>query len=270
MIAALLVRVPCITHQRGFKSRYSLSASVLSRSLTAIVCISKAVRESLLSGGMNHAGLEMIYNGLDPSMMVPETDRETIRSHHGIGQADQVIGIVGNLKQKKGQEVVLRAMALLAKELPNLRCLLVGAAATRNERYERHLRDMVISLGLEQQVIFTGYQKYVPDYVNVMDVLVHASIIPEPFGRVVLEGMALRKPVVASRAGGVPEIITDGESGVLYTPGDHAQLAVEIMKLLKNADQAAALGEAGYKRLVEEFGIEKHVSRIQRLYETIF
>jgi glycosyltransferase involved in cell wall biosynthesis len=82
--------------------------------------------------------------------------------------------------------------------------------------------------------------------------------------------MALRKPVVASRAGGVPEIITDGESGVLYSPGDHSQLAEEILKLLKNPGQATALGEAGYKRLVDEFSIEKHVSQIQQLYETIF
>jgi len=270
MLAAFLARVPCITHQRGSKPRYSLSARLLSRSLKAIVCISNAVRESLLSGGINHPRLEIIYNGLDPSMMVVETDRDGIRARHGIGQADQVIGIVGNLKPWKGQEVVLLAMAPLAKELPKLRCIMVGASGNGKDPFERHLRDMVIALGLEQQVIFTGYQKNVADYINAMDVLIHASVLPEPFGRVLLEGMALRKPVVASRAGGVPEIIIDGESGVLYAPGDHAQLAVEIMKILKNTDQAVALGEAGYQRLVKEFGIEKHISRVQQLYEIIF
>lgn len=269
MIAAFLARVPCVTHERGINRQYSLSAKLLSRSLAAIICISDAVKESLLAGGIEHPGMKTIHNGLDPSKMVIGADRETVRARHGIGPSDPLIGIVGNLKHWKGQQVVVKAMARLAREIPDLRCLLVGEVGIGDEPFERRLREMVTSLGLEQRVIFTGYQRNVADYVNAMDVLVHASVLPEPFGRVLLEGMALRKPVVAARAGGVPEILVDGTSGVLHTPGDHEELARKIAELFRNPDRAAEIGEAGYARLCSDFGIGKHVDQVQQLYESI-
>jgi len=269
MIAAFLARVPCITHERGINPRYSISAKILSRSLAAIICISDAVRASLLAGGIRHPGLRTIHNGLDPSKMVIGADREAVRTRHGIGPSDPVIGIVGNLKHWKGQQVVIEAMALLVREIPDLHCLLVGEVGIGDEPFEQELRERVASLGLERRVIFAGYQQNVADYVNAMDLLVHASVLPEPFGRVLLEGMALRKPVVASRAGGVPEIIVDGESGVLHTPGDHRELARKVAELVRDPDRAARIGEAGHARLCREFGIHRHVEQVQRLYESI-
>jgi hypothetical protein len=124
-------------------------------------------------------------------------------------------------------------------------------------------------MGLSDRVFLTGYRANVADYVNALDVVIHASILPEPFGRVVLEGMALRKPVIGTRAGGVPDIIEDGTTGLLYTPGDDAALADCIARLVEDAKLRGSMGEAGYDRLVERFSVRRNVESTQQLYVSV-
>ena len=113
---------------------------------------------------------------------------------------------------------MIRAAARLVATYPTLACLIVGATAPVDQPYEDRLQAMVREHGLEANVIFCGYQKFPADFVNVMDVVIHASIEPEPFGMVVLEAMGMRKPLIGSRAGGVPEMVVEGVTGYTYPP----------------------------------------------------
>jgi len=124
-------------------------------------------------------------------------------------------------------------------------------------------------LGVAKQCIFTGHIHHVADYLNVMSVVLHTSIKPEPFGRVVIEAMAMKKPVIASRAGAIPEIIVDGVSGITFSPGNHAELAKAVTTILEQTDNAREIGVRGYQRLLDTFHIEQNVSATEQLYRSL-
>ena len=163
------------------------------------------------------------------------------------------IGMVGRLAHWKGQHVFLQA---LAKAFPNgtgegqgsWEGVVVGAPLFGEHEYESELRRLCEELGLNHHVKFLGFREEVGDELAVMDVLVHASVIPEPFGQVVLEGMAAGLPVVAADSGGPAEVIDHGVNGLLYPPGDSAALAEALRGLVGDAGLRARLGQAARER----------------------
>lgn len=270
MLGALLTRTPCVTHERGINAVYTREARFFARRLEAIICISNAVRASLTGRNVRHRRLVLIHNAIDASRIELSASREEIRARYGIPGTAPVIGIVGNIKRWKGQDVVVRACARLRERVPSLYCLLVGDTADTDMAYRRELEALVRQEGLEPRVIFTGYQKNPADCMNAMDVVVHASTLPEPFGRVLIEAMALGKPLVASRDGAVTEIVTDGISGLTFAPGDDRELAEQVYRLLVDRRVAEQVGQNGRRRVKEEFDIRRNVEKTQALYEEIF
>lgn len=270
MLAAWLTRTPCVTHERGINPFYSREARFFARRLRAIICISGAVRASLVERRVAHQRLVLIHNGLDPSGIRPSVPGGAIRARHGIPPSASVVGMVGNIKEWKGQDVVVRACGRLRARLPNLYCVLVGDTAEGDLAYRRQLEDLVRERDLQQHVIFAGYQPNPADYMNAMDVVVHASTLPEPFGRVLIEAMALGKPLVASRDGAVTEIVAEEASGLTFAPGDDADLANQMYRLLTDTNFAATVGENARRRVSEKFDIRRNVEKTQALYEDIF
>jgi glycosyltransferase involved in cell wall biosynthesis len=124
-------------------------------------------------------------------------------------------------------------------------------------------------LKLDDVIIFTGMRSDVPSVVNVLDVLIHASLDPEPFGRVLLEGMALNKPVITNDIGAGPEIVVDNQTGLVVKHGDSQELARAIQWILNNPKEAAEMGTRGRIRLEENFHIRKHIDRLETLYGSI-
>lgn len=269
MLAARIARIPCITHERGINPGLSRADVRAGSLLKAVICISEAVRQHLLGKGLAAAKLHVIHNGLDPARVVPMVSAAEFRSLHRIPAGAPVIAMVGNIKRWKGQEVLLRALPTLVQRFPRLVCLFVGDTAREDEAYERALRQMIASTGLEAHARFTGYCANVADALNVADVAIHASIAPEPFGRVLLEAMAMRKPVVASRGGAVPEIVVDGVSGRTFPPGNDRELAACVIDLLASPERARAVGEAGYNRVLARFHVRTNVWQTTALYEEL-
>lgn len=269
MIAALLRGIPCITHERGINDRFPPLARRMARSLSAVVCISDAVRDNMLSRGVRGKRIVRIHNGIDPASVRPARPPEEVRRSLGIGAGDRVIGVVGNIKRWKGQETAVLAMARLRDRHPGLRCLLVGQVGAADREYGERIERMIGSEGLEGRVILTGFQENVADFVNVMEIVLHTSIDPEPFGRVLLEAMALRKPVIGTGIGAVPEIVLDGETGLLVPPGDPSALAAALGRLLDDPATARRWGVDGFQRLNESFRIEKNIEETEALYREI-
>lgn len=270
MLGATLAGAKCISHERGINERISRFSHLMTKRLAGIICISRAVRDNLVREGIDEDKLVVVHNALEVSRVLIKVDPLEIRRRHRIDPTSLVIGMVGNIKEWKGQDVVIRATARLRERWPGLRCLLVGDTALEDKYFEDRIRILVNELGVDANIIFTGYQASVADYMNAMDVVIHASITPEPFGRVLLEAMALKKPLIGANAGAVPEIIQHGETGMLSSPGDDQMLARYIEELLQNPSHARAMGEKGYQRLVQEFGIKSNVLGTQALYERIF
>lgn len=270
MLAAKLARARCVSHERGINQKYPRSARFFGRRLDAVICISEAVKRHLVQSGVDFGNLLLIHNGLDPSWVNPEAERVAeLRKRYGIAEGHPVIGIVGNIKEWKGQETVIRATGIVKARYQDIKCLVIGGSSELDRYYESFLHGLVAEMKLTEQVVFTGFQRHVAEYLSLFDILIHASIAPEPFGRVVLEGMALKKPVIGSRAGAIPEIIEEGVTGMTYPPGDADRLAMEILELLENRDRASQMGLNGYARLVEHFSLSKNIEATQNLYKRI-
>jgi glycosyltransferase involved in cell wall biosynthesis len=172
---------------------------------------------------------------------------------------------VGNLKPWKGQRTAVEALSLLLDRYPDLTLLLAGSVA--DEGYGTQLRALVKEKGLERQVIFCGFRKDVAELMNAADVILHTSIDPEPGGTVVLEAMALARPVIGSSIGGPAEMIEDGATGLLSPPGDAPALARAIEALLADPRRAQAMAGAGHRRLENLFSLRGHIAQVEALYE---
>ena len=159
-----------------------------------------------------------------------------------------LVGIVGRLQPWKGQEVFLRAAARITAARPDVRFLVVGGAVLGTEgSYPDDLRRLAGELGLDGRVHFAGHQEDVYPWFDALDVVVHASI-GEPFGLVLVEAMALGKPLIATNVAGPTEIVEDGRSGLLVPPGDPRAIADAVERVLGDPALAAALGKGASER----------------------
>jgi glycosyltransferase involved in cell wall biosynthesis len=163
---------------------------------------------------------------------------------------------VGRLNRWKGQDVLVKALALLRDQGRYLRCRLVGGAFATDGDVEASLVDLIEGLGLREQVQLMGDVADASVFMATADIAVVPSKIAEPFGKVVIEAMALGRPVVATAAGGPLEVIGNGKDGLLVPPDDEVALAAALSRLLDNPSWARSLGEAARLRAMD-FGEEE-------------
>jgi glycosyltransferase involved in cell wall biosynthesis len=186
-----------------------------------------------------------------------------VRGELGIPPDAPLVGAVGVLRRQKAFDVLLRAAAVLTLELPALKVLVVGDGPERHR-----LEALVRELGLEKTVVLTGFRSDVPDMLRAVDVAVSSSDF-EGSPLAVMEYMDAAKPIVATRVGGIPDLIEDGVHGLLVEPRDPEGLAKAVVRLLGDRGAAAHMGERARDRRRSEFDIEVTVERLQSLYEDI-
>lgn len=216
----------------------------------------------LVLGAARHAAIGVIANSeatletlgrLDlPTAVVHEpVSYDRFQAAAGRTQTGSfTVAMVGRIAPWKGQDVFIRAFAS-AFPAGEERAVIVGAPLFGEEDYRRSLVRLIDDLGLRRRVELRGFRADVAAELTGVDALVHASVIPEPFGRVVVEGMAAGLPVIAAADGGPREIITDGADGVLFPPGDVDALAVALARLAANRGLAHAMGQAAAARARE-------------------
>ena len=177
------------------------------------------------------------------------------------------IGMLGRIAPWKGQDVFLKAFSAAFAD-GDERAVVIGAPLFGEDHYEQELRDLVRQLGLEQRVELTGFRDDVAGELARLDVLVHASLLPEPLGQVVQEGMQAGLPVVAAGAGGPVEIVDDGVTGFLYPPGDSAALAARLKTLAYDLPLRSRVGGAARERALA-FAPERVAPQILSLYREL-
>ena len=250
--AALLVGLPSLWSQLEIPSNKNwlkLIANILPA--RGVLSNSKAVKESQARLWPQRP-TRLVYPGValerfDPSIMPSPAD---VRHQLGLPSEGPLIGIVGRLQRWKGIHVLVEAMPKVLQRYPNAHCVVVGGKHDLEADYENSLKEKIAALGLKDRVVMSGLQRNVPEWVQAMDVFVHASD-NEPFGIVVIEAMALGKPVVAGAAGGPTEIITDGVNGLLTPYGDADALASAILRYLDNPDFARSVSAAARERSLD-------------------
>ena len=217
---------------------------------------------ALKDGVVKQDKIVKIYSGIDLDQFRPLTDdeRDSARKKWNIGENDSVIGIVSKLWEGKGHEVLIETFGEIKNEIKGAMLIIVGEGYLEN-----NLRDLVNRLGLTDSVLFTGFQADIPEIIASFDIAVLPSFF-EGMGRVLLEAMAMEKPVVASRVGGIPDLVKDGINGFLTTPGDAKGLAESIKKLLNDKKLAISMGKEGRKRVTDKFSAETMVRSINNVY----
>lgn len=262
---AHLLGVPLLAYQRG-EEWNSPMVRWLAPRVDFYVANSQATLRSVLALGVNPAKTTVIY---PPVVFTssPDTLRvRAIRVKLGIGETASCFGIVGNLVEWKGQKVFLRAARRVLEAVPRSIAVVVGDVQGGPPEYRRQLEALTRELGIEDRTVFTDFRRDVADVMAALDVVVHASVAPEPFGRVIAEAMALGRPVVASRAGGPLEIVVDGQNGYLVPPGDEAALAARVIELLRDRRLAREIGERASRDARARFSLAGHVERVEAVY----
>lgn len=271
--AARLNRIPCIATSMG-GARLVRPGPVhrwLSRRIDYVIAISQYVADAMLRTGIPADRLDTVYLGVDIEGFRARVRRDPrdVRREIGVAPDKILVVMVGNVRWWKGQHVVLSAAQLMSAEHRRLlHIVFVGACGSQDAAYKRQLDNAVESSGLTGLVSFLGARDDVPDLLNAADIAVHASIIPEPFGLVVLEAMALGKAVVAANKGGPAEYLTPGV-GITYDVEKPKDLSEILRDLATDAGKRKALGERAYAH-VTRYAVERNVEGVQRVYERIF
>lgn len=192
---------------------------------------------------------------------------ETASAQSAMPNDAPLIGIVGRISPWKGQRVFVEAAQRVREKFPQARFQIIGSAMFGEADYERETRVLASSLGLDKHLEWLGFRSDVPQLMRELDVLVHASTSGEPFGQVIIEGMSLGVPVVATRGGAVPEIIRQGETGMMVPMDDAHAMADAITDLLSNPQTARAIAKAGQQHAREHFSIDRVVQKVQAIYD---
>lgn len=248
--AAWLARVPALWWQHGVPARRGLDSLVsLVPARRIIACSQAAVRaQRRLSG--HGADLVAVYPGVDLERLRRAEEARVGRARLGLPDDALVIGIVARLERWKGVDVLVHAFAELIHRFPRLHLVVVGGPHPLQPAYAEKIQRLPSELGLGQHVTFCGHQGDAAKWMCEMDIVVSASF-GEPFGMVIVEGMALGKAVVATNSGGAPEIVTDGVNGMLVEPGDVQGLAGALSRLVASAELRRDLGTAARVRAAD-------------------
>lgn len=259
VLASRLAGLPCVVHVRIAYPRRFLRRQFLPLA-EAVVFNSAALREEC-----GWAAGTVVHNGVALPEPLPTGRRRSLREEGGAGDDDLLLGVVGQLIPEKGVDVAIDAFAQLAPAHPGLRLVVVGRDHQREGRYQSQLEERAATAGVADRVRFLGFREDAPDIIAALDLLWVPSR-REPFGRVVAEAMAAAVPVVASRVGGIPELLGEG-AGELVPAGEPGALAAATVPLLADPARRAACGARGRARVEQHFSEGVHAARMRAIYD---
>ncbi len=264
-IAGKIKRIPVIWHVR-IVEKDNLLDRILSMLADRIIVISNSVRDRF-NWLKKKEKINVIYNGIDIDDFTRDINTDKIRKELSIAEAEIVIGTVGQLISMKGHKYLIEAAKIVLEKIKNVKFIITGSSQGNNS-YEMELKNMVKNYSLEDKIIFTGYQKDIKNIIALIDIFVF-SAFGEGFGRVLIEAMALQKPIVAANSGGIPEIVVDGKTGLLVPEKDPQSIASAVIMLINEKDTRDRMGRAGRKRVEERFAIERHTRDVENLYSEV-
>jgi glycosyltransferase involved in cell wall biosynthesis len=264
VVAARLARVPVvIAHEHtwsfeGQPFRQLIDRHVIARAADAVLAVSREDRRRMIEiEGIDPHVVRFVANGIEPLA----TGEGDVRKELGISPAAPVVGTVSVLRPQKALHILVTAAVALSREFPELRVLIAGTGPERPK-----LEGLIRNLGVQDHVLLLGMRHDVPDLLSAMDVAVCCSDF-EGSPLSVMEYMAAGKPVVATRVGGLPDLIEHGVHGLLVERRKPDALAAALRQLLRDPGRAAAMGARGRRRQEREYTLDAMTRRIESLYE---
>jgi glycosyltransferase involved in cell wall biosynthesis len=234
------------------------------RTATRLVPVSEFARRALLDQGLDGARVTTIHNGI-PLERYPRSTSKLLRTQLRLAPGEPLIGIVGRLTPWKGQDFFLQIAEEWVRQGRRGRFAVIGRAFNEDQEFEQRLHDTVRQRNLSERVHFVPFQTDVAATLGNLDVLLHCSIKPEPFGRVLIEAMAVGVPVIGANAGGVPEIVTANVDGGLAPPGDLTAYVSQLVALIDSLKKREAWAAAARKTVERRFTLQRVFADFDRL-----
>lgn len=269
-VAASLAKVPfrIITRRVDFplKKNY-FSRRKYMKNVDAIIAISEGVKKVLVEGGVDPENVEVISSGIDFSSFEEDssalTSKDYLHREFSFAVDDYLVGIVAHLADHKGHQYLIQATKILKQQAPKIKTIIVGEGPLSME-LDRQAKE----LDVEDIIFFLGFRKDIPKILSSLDLFVLSSHL-EGMGSSILDAMASRLPVVATKVGGIPEVVINGETGLLVPPRNPSALARAILRLYSDKTLASRLGQKGYELVHRKFSAEAMADKVVRLYEKI-
>jgi glycosyltransferase involved in cell wall biosynthesis len=226
------------------------------------VAISHKIKDVMVGDGIPAYRIFVVHSGVDTERLIGAS-KDYLIKEFDIKSNEHIVVNVAHLAGHKGQRYLVEAIPLVLAKIPNVRFFIVG-----HGRLMEKLKALAASLGLNRALIFTGFRRDVGAFYQIADLFVMSSV-QEGLGTAVLDAMALGKPVVATNAGGIPEIIRDGETGRLVESADPAALAEGVVELLSNAERAQQMASLGKVVVRENFSVDAMIDKNIEVYKQI-
>lgn len=277
-IAARLCGVKSVYHVRQLIAEPRVFRAILAALMDIlsdkIIGISTPVCRMFWENGISKEKCVAVFNGVDINRYPPDLSGEAVRRELKIAPGTALVGLVGRMDPRKGHIYFLKAASLILRKCPNTHFLIAGDIDSQILKgYKEGLLRLTETLGLGSRVSFLGFREDIPEIMSSLDIFVLSSsskLSPEPLGRVLIEAMAAERPVVATRDGGVADVVVDGVTGMLVSPRDPQAIAEAVINLLKNPSMAQALGKAGRKRAEELFSARDYVQNVEKVFDSLF
>jgi glycosyltransferase involved in cell wall biosynthesis len=263
VIASIRDRSPYLTPMQKRVQRYACQFA------DRVLVNADAVRDWLVrEEGYNPSNIVVIRNGVDMTRFNGAPAGDRIRRELELPPDSRLVVVVSRLTRLKGIEQFLEAAAVLKPRYPDVRFLIVGETSPPDPLYLAELQRLATTLGVIDRVTFTGRRSDIPDVLAAAAVSVMPSL-NEALSNVLLESMAAGAPVVATRVGGTPEALDDGEAGLLVPPGDAAAITAAVSRLLDDRELACRLGRAARSVIAERFSVDRMVRSTEDLYSEL-
>jgi len=264
--AASLAKVPLRVISRNVDfpiKKNFLSQMKYTKNVDVIIAVSQGIEDVLVEGGIDPTLIKVIPDGIDYSPFEEAASSQYLRRELNFGPDDFLVGIVAHLADHKGHKYLIKATEILKEKAPPIRVIIVGEGPLRME-----LDKLVKQTHVEDMVFFLGFREDVPQILASLDLFVLSSYL-EGMGSSILDAMASQLPVVATRAGGIPEVVVNGETGLLVPPKSPAALAKAILRIYEDRELGRRLGQKGYEVVHQKFSAEAMAAKVILEYERI-
>jgi len=268
---------PIVWHVRNYNSRFGITGAIVYKMVDSVICISNEVAKPFYRFfKQNPEKINVVYNGVSVKPFYKVSYKsDKLTGLMDIKNSGFIVGMIGRITAYKRMETFLEAFRIISKTKHNIYGVIIGDCVTSNPKqlkmdmeYKEWLYSLHKRWHLENRVKFLGYRTDSSDLMKDLDVLVITSI-SEPFGRVIIEAMSEGIPVIGTQSGGIPEIIVDGKTGILFKPDDCQKLADSIILLCQEPMLRRRISESAWRRTRDMFSVHNHVENVDKIYRKI-
>jgi len=269
IIASKLLKLPIISHERDVPSFWSKTTKLLYSSISVLIVISQATKLAVIKQGFPESNIIKIVDGIDTQRLIRNStliDTSSIKQHYQLPLDKKIILMIGMITHWKGQHIALQAIKKIKVQRSDLYFVFVGEKPAGDKtNYLNNLHNYIIENDLQTIISMLGYSKMIAPLINASDLVIHTSITPEPFGRVIVESMTLKKPVIATNIGGPCEIIHNEKTGFLIEPNNSTALANKIIEVINTPEQSKTIARAAQKYALNHYDSKMVAFKIEKL-----